>query len=415
MSGREGAAEARGRMGSLQALCRGLLAAWRSRDAGHESSWLWDGRRRVVGIAEASGGRALLFAELLAEGESYQLVRTAKEQLAGDVTMAEAAAMRAERDGWQALDFAICLSDEVVRFYEMELPPHMEGDEWREAAHWELDARLMAEGLDADAYAMAYRRQGEASVLLAAAEHQYLEGIQAGFASQGIALRGMVALAPDDGSDEALLAAHGLELLPAQRMFLPAIAAALAALSDEPVLSLRLWGEMIPRRHFRYRRLAALCCAVTFLILFAAAFFDTRAYFEAKRDCEREEQALALLQRDEKTMRMTAKLQQEIQQRDAKAAHLVGGRHALVQRDGPSRAAGAADGRRLAQVRRAATGQEDRDTRCGAQLRRALLVSAVLRGGPGLLPAGADTRGVSRGNGSREAWHRIPHQLGHLA
>ena len=85
--------------------------------------------------------------------------------------------MRAERDGWQALDFAICLSDEVVRFYEMELPPHMEGDEWREAAHWELDARLMAEGLDADAYAMAYRRQGEASVLLAAAEHQYLEGI----------------------------------------------------------------------------------------------------------------------------------------------------------------------------------------------------------------------------------------------
>ena len=112
MSGREGAAEARGRMGSLQALCRGLLAAWRSRDAGHESSWLWDGRRRVVGIAEASGGRALLFAELLAEGESYQLVRTAKEQLAGDVTMAEAAAMRAERDGWQALDFAICLSDE---------------------------------------------------------------------------------------------------------------------------------------------------------------------------------------------------------------------------------------------------------------------------------------------------------------
>ena len=102
MSGREGAAEARGRMGRLQALCRGLLAAWRSRDAVRESSWLWDGRRRVVGIAEASGGRALLFAELLAEGESYQLVRTAKEQLAGDVTMAEAAALRAERDGWQA-------------------------------------------------------------------------------------------------------------------------------------------------------------------------------------------------------------------------------------------------------------------------------------------------------------------------
>lgn len=172
MSGREGAAEARGRMGSLQALCRGLLAAWRSRDAVRESSWLWDGRRRVVGIAEASGGRALLFAELLAEGESYQLVRTAKEQLAGNVTMAEAAAMRAKREGWQALDFAVCLPDEVVRFYEMELPPHMEGDEWREAAHWELDARLMAEGLDADAYAMAYRRQGEVSVMLAAAEHQ---------------------------------------------------------------------------------------------------------------------------------------------------------------------------------------------------------------------------------------------------
>ena len=100
-----------------------------------------------MGVAALSGlprppeAVALLFAELLAEGESYQLVRTAKEQLAGDVTMAEAAAMRAERDGWQALDFAICLSDEVVRFYEMELPPHMEGDEWREAAHWELDAR----------------------------------------------------------------------------------------------------------------------------------------------------------------------------------------------------------------------------------------------------------------------------------
>lgn len=301
----------------------GLLSVRHSWSAGNESSWLWERRRRVVGVAEAPGGRGqLLFAELLAEGASCRLVRTAAEPLTGDITLAEAAAMRAEREGWQALGFAVCLPDDAVRFYEMELPPHMEPDEWREAAHWELDARLMAEGLDADAYAMACRLKGAGSVLLAAAERQHLTNLQEDFGAQGLALRG-VAVFADDGSGEALLTARGMELLPAQRLFLPAVAAALAVLDDEPVLGLRLQGEKLPVRRFRYRRLAAICCAVTFLVLFAAAFFDARAYFEAKRDCEREEQALALLQHDEKTMKMTAHLQQEIQKRDGKAARLT--------------------------------------------------------------------------------------------
>lgn len=329
MSGREGATEVHRRIEWLRERGLGLLDAWRGRLAEHEGSWFWEKQRRVIGVAavpsaeEEPGRGQLVFAEMFAEGESCRLVRTAAEPLTDDITLAEAIAMRAEREGWRAVEFTVCLSIEEVRFYEMELPPHMEPEEWHEAAYWELDARLMAEGLDADAYVMACRPQSISAVLLAAAERQYLERLREELDAQGIFLCGIAAFAPDGGNGEAILTGRGIDLLPAQRIFLPAIAAALAVLDEEPTLGLRLQGETMPHRRFRYRRMAAVCCAMTFLVLFVAAFFDARAYFEAERDYKRAEQEIALLQRDERVMKMTARLQQKIQQRDTKAACLM--------------------------------------------------------------------------------------------
>ena len=98
---------------------------------------------------------------------------------------------------------------------------------------------------------------------------------------------------------------------------MPAIAAAKSVLQED---GLRLWGSAVQGRRLRCRRLAALCCIVTFLVLLAASFFDMRAYLEAKRDYQHEEQAFLLLQREEKSMQLTGRLQQKIRARDAEAA-----------------------------------------------------------------------------------------------
>ena len=62
-------------------------------------SWLWEERRRVIGIAHIPSERGdgkVLFDELLAEHGTLVLVRTAVERLDGGLTHAEAAAMRAQ-------------------------------------------------------------------------------------------------------------------------------------------------------------------------------------------------------------------------------------------------------------------------------------------------------------------------------
>ena len=318
MSGREGHAEARGRLlESLSELRRRFEQRWRG-------SWLWEERRRVIGVAAPSGtgDGNVLFAELAAEGGTLSLVRTAVERLDGGLTLAEAAAMRAQREGWHELDFAVCLPAEQVRFYETELPPHMEASEWREAAHWELDAHLTDEGLEADAYAMACRREGAGRVVLAAAEREPLAKLAEDFHAQGLSLRGIAALPPGTAASMAAsLDGQGLALSEAQRAFVPAIAAAQSVLSED---GLRLWGSAVQGRRLHCRRLAALCCIATFFVLLAAAFFDMRAYLEAKRDYQHEEQAFLLLQREEKVMQLTGWLQQKIRARDAKAAAVMG-------------------------------------------------------------------------------------------
>lgn len=322
MSGREGAAEARGRLlESLSKLRQRFKQRWSGGLRG--GSWLWEERRRVIGVAAPSstGDGNVLFAELVAEGGTLSLVRTAVERLDGGLMLAEAAAMRAQREGWHELDFAACLPAEQVRFYETELPPHMEAAEWREAAHWELDARLTDEGLEADAYAMVCRREGAGRVVLAAAEREMLARLAEDFREQGLSLRGIAALPPGTASSMAAsLDGQGLVLSEAQRAFVPAIVAAQSVLSED---GLRLWGSAVQGRRLRCRRLAALCCTVTFFVLFATAFFDMRAYLEAKRDYQQEEQAFLVLQREEKVMHLTGRLQQKIRARDAKAVAVI--------------------------------------------------------------------------------------------
>lgn len=323
MSGREGHAEARGRfLESLSKLRQRFEQRWSGGLRG--GSWLWEERRRVIGVAAPSGtgDGNVLFAELAAEGGTLLLVRTAVERLDGGLTLAEVAAMRAQREGWHELDFAACLPAAQVRFYETELPPHMEASEWREAAHWELDAHLTDEGLEADAYAMACRREGAGRVVLAAAEREMLARLAEDFREQGLSLRGIAALPPGTASSMAAsLDGQGLALSEAQRAFVPAIAAAQSVLRED---GLQLWGSAVQGRRLRCRRLAALCCTVTFFVLFATAFFDMRAYLEAKRDYQHEEKAFLVLQREEKIMQLTGRLQQKIRARDAKAATVMG-------------------------------------------------------------------------------------------
>lgn len=369
MSGKEGADNFEGTVSFTSVLRQKLTGLSRGKPDVHRwEDFFWESSQSVIGLAVRAD--TVLYLRLQAgkteNNGGWDVLRLVSEPREAELSFGEQVRMRAAREGWQELPFALCLSGEEILLYQTELPPNLTEPEEKEAAHWELDARLTEAGLDADAYAMAVRRCGENSALdagavydesahtywLAAAPRNKLQSYQDDFAEQELSLRGFAVLAPlgpaqmgqdadaasngqtdmTAGAGQTALpirseadtsAPQGAQFVPA--LYLPALCAALAVRREEHQNSLGflLDGRPLPVRRCRYRRLAVLTLLVTLTALSVWSFFDARAYFQARADFREQKQETALLHHDQKIMQMTKKLQAKVSQRDQRVAMLM--------------------------------------------------------------------------------------------
>ncbi len=347
MSGKEGPGKLKEAVSFLRQKAAEL--SWgkpASSDSGSWGDFLWASSQSVIGLAVRAD--TVLYLRLQAEkgdaGKTGNVLRLVSEPREAQLSLGEQVHMRAMREGWQELPFALCLASEDILLYKTELPPHLTEREEQEAARWELDARLTESGFDADAYAMAVRRcagnsaeragdfqdgperaAGQDAVdeaaghtyWLAAAPLAELKSWQDDFAGQGLSLRGFAALAPLGQSEQE----QGTQSVPA--LYLPAFCAAAALFHGKSALGFLISGRQLPARRCRYRRLAALTLLVTLTVLSVWSFLDARAYFQAQADFRQQKQETALLHRDQKIMQMTKHLQERVSERDQRVAMLM--------------------------------------------------------------------------------------------
>lgn len=364
MSGKEGAGKLREAVTFLRQKAKGLSHGTSAKaadaDFGRWSDFFWEHSQSVIGLAVRA--ETVLYLRLQAEkgeaGKSWDVLRLVSEPREAELSLGEQVRMRAVREGWQELPFALCLASEDILLYQTELPPQLTEREEQEAARWELDARLTEAGLDADAYAMAVRRaaanpaetskaaEGASAqnadsadygdvhtYWLAAAPLAKLRAWQDDFAEQELSLRGFAVLAPlgasgplgqagqDDGSALFGRSGHSGQSVPA--LYLPAFCAALSLAEGESALGFLLSGRQLPARRCRYKRLAVLTLLVTLTALSVWSFFDARAYFQARADFRQQKQETALMHHDQKIMQMTKKLQAKVSERDRRVAMLM--------------------------------------------------------------------------------------------
>lgn len=368
MSGKEGAGNLGEAASFTSVLRQKLTGLSRGKPDVHRwEDFFWESSQPVIGLSVRADTVLYLWLQAGKQENSrgWDVLRMVSEPREAELSLGEQVRMRSVREGWQELPFALCLSGEEVLLYQTELPPNLMETEEKEAAHWELDARLTEAGLDADAYAMAVRRCGENSALdagavydesahtywLAAAPRDKLQSYQDDFAEQELSLRGFAVLAPlgpaqtEQGADVTLngqpgaaaesvqtvlsnrsgadTVPQGAQFVPA--LYLPALCAALAVRREEHQnpLGFLLCGRPLPVRRCRYRRLAVLTLLVTLTALSVWSFFDARAYFQVRADFREQKQEEALLHHDQKIMQMTKKLQAKVSQRDQRVAMLM--------------------------------------------------------------------------------------------
>lgn len=366
MSGKEGAGKFKEAVACLRQKAAGLSWGRSAKPSlGRWGDFFWESAQSVVGLAVRAD--TVLYLRLQAEkkeqGGSWDVLRMVSEPREAELSLGEQVRMRAVREGWQELPFALCLTGEELLLYKTELPPNLTSREEREAAHWELDARLTEAGLDADAYAMAVRRAPENSnsnpnpaaagresagagpydeaghsYWLAAAPAAKLKAMQEDFAEQELSLRGFAVLAPlgpavqmgqsgraaQSGlTGQAQLSGHVGQHESVPALYLPALCAALSLVSGEAALGFLLAGRQLSARRCRYKRLAVLTLLVTLTALSVWSFFDARAYFQARADFRQQKQESALLHHDQKVMQMTKALQAKVSQRDRRIAMLM--------------------------------------------------------------------------------------------
>lgn len=340
MFGKEGA----GKFGEAAAFLRQKLTgvSWGKPRLGRWDGFIWESSQPVIGLAVRAG--TVFYLRLQTDsgehGRAWDVLQLVSEPREAELSLGEQVRMRAVREGWQELPFALCLTSEEILLYKTELPPNLTEREDQEAAHWELDARLTEAGLDADAYDMGVRRCGEPlpagqedasdqlsesmdahTYWLAAVPRDMLQACQDDFAEQELSLRGFAVLAPLGEVQQ------GTDVMPAGQsvpaLYLPALCAALSLMDGESSLGFLLSGRPLPVRRCRYRRLAALTLLVTLTVLSVWSFFDARAYFQARSDFRQQKQETALLHHDQKIMQMTKKLQERVSQRDQRVAMLM--------------------------------------------------------------------------------------------
>lgn len=301
--------------------------------------------RRCVGICCQQD--TIYYALAERQGETVHLLQLAQEKRqpsgqdaagilasswepeSGDAAVQDVVAgvlMGLARQGWQQEKIICCLSTDRLRCFLLDLPRQMTQAECREAAFWEVDGRLMEEGLAAEDFCLSWHlpEEGRAFALgMPRADVAHLE--QQG-RMEGLRICGWVTGIPegltDVSADDLILQ----ETLPEGRAGLReqdipgtsgAVGAALWGLGRPTPFVLGLSSQVGGQGpQLAWRRLAAAAAALTLMLLLVwGGFLGTRAW-QARGSLQDAQKQLLALAPDRKAMQVLEAARQGTAVRD---------------------------------------------------------------------------------------------------
>lgn len=252
---------------------------------------------------------------------------------------AERISARLCMEGWENLPRVYAVPEDKMFACLLSLPPDMEAAEQKEAAYWELAARLERESLDIESFAAACAGCGEAQTVWAAAvSREYLEQVTEAFEAAELSLDEIIACPEPKGSlvmdDRAAGKLHigGQEVscpageeYPADEGFGAALGAALCyadgVLAKEK-RSVWLLNPDRPVERWNYRLLAAAMVMGMVLFLCLLTGWDAWRLYSAQQEAFRYRQELAQRMPQQKKMAVLEQVRQQTEQKEQVLAAL---------------------------------------------------------------------------------------------
>lgn len=294
-------------------------------------------RTRSVGICWQ--GDAIYYALAEKQGDAVRLLRLAKDHLPTEgisgmqenerrQEYASRAAMGLARQGWGGECIACCLPDKDIRCYLVDLPAQMTPAEKKEAAYWEVDGRLLEEGLSAEDFSFGWHLPEQGHSLALSVPQATLAAWKRCCEAEDMQVAAWVAEIPEGMGEAAPAALILQETLPEslagfREQDIPgaggAIGAAFWGLGriSAFVLGISSANPAEQGPQWAWRRLAAAAAALTLMVLLFWGSWAGMAAYEARQERQAVSQQLLAMAPDRKAMQVLESARQSTAARDA--------------------------------------------------------------------------------------------------
>lgn len=107
---------------------------------------------------------------------------------------AEQTAMEIARKGWQEIPLLFVVPENEQLSYALNLPPGLTESQQQEAAYWEMDDKLLAQGLSVENFTCVYHTEdgGEGRCTITGVRQGYLQEIEEAFAQEELQLADII-------------------------------------------------------------------------------------------------------------------------------------------------------------------------------------------------------------------------------
>lgn len=251
------------------------------------------------------------------------------EQDGGDTALRDVLSgilMGLARQGWQQEKIVCCLSADKLRCFLFDLPRQMTEAERQEAAYWEVDGRLMEEGLAAEDFFLSWHLPEEGRAFALGVPRADVANLEQQGAQEGLSICGWVTEIPEGltevSADDFILQ----ETLPEGRAGLReqdipgtsgAVGAALWGLGRPSPFVLGLFSQTDGQgSQWAWRRLAAAVAALTLIFLLAWGGFLGISAWQARGTLQDAQNQLLALTPDRKAMQVLEAARQGTAARD---------------------------------------------------------------------------------------------------
>ena len=263
---------------------------------------------------------------------SVELAQSEKESSL--FSLAESVEVLLIRNGWKDLPVGMAMGADMTQFYDIPVP--LEIKEWKEAAYWELDERLLGDGLSAETSELVFNRDSSGICHVAAIDRTYFALLRDAFRETGRRIDSFSAFYPrglsetEDGivAGEDMLSFSFREIgrtRDRQNLigeFAPAAAAALCAVGRGKSLGMDFLPKKAKRFLLRYKELSAMLLALVLVILIGFTTFDYYSCHAAKAERKEIEAHLVQMEGDRQSMQQMEASKERIDRKKAILAKL---------------------------------------------------------------------------------------------